>query len=305
MVTFHPPFGVTPLHLVAYLVLFLDFCLWAPDKVDSLIADTEGEEVAWCTKPGRGTRLIPAGALRGVQFMKTPDYVQVVGFIDQSLINIKPGDTGGELDPHGADLRGNPLGGLMYSTAWSNGNNNSYQQVIEWHNFMGGDIFCLKACDPAGPNAAKFCQHIYDRIGCLYNAPNTAQNGTFESCQGDNQDYPGIYTDPTGQVQTYTQPPESLGAISTMPYQPKVPASSNCVTYTSSAIFAALPTPSTATPASSNSVRSSGTRTSSGTGPSNTGSTSGGSGNGASPTSLAFSSITSLFGVALAIFFLS
>ncbi|KAF9487153.1 hypothetical protein BDN71DRAFT_1514253 [Pleurotus eryngii] len=31
---------------------------------------------------------IPAGALKGVQFMCTPDYVQVVSFIDQRLINI-------------------------------------------------------------------------------------------------------------------------------------------------------------------------------------------------------------------------
>jgi hypothetical protein len=46
--------------------------------------------------------LIPAGALWGVQFMKTPAYVQVVGFIDQTKINIAAGDTGGELDPHGA-----------------------------------------------------------------------------------------------------------------------------------------------------------------------------------------------------------
>lgn len=81
-----------------------DFCLWAPPEKDSLIADTEGEEVAWCTKPGRGTRLIPEGALQGVQFMRTPDYVQVVGFMDQTKINIKEGDFGGELDPHGADL---------------------------------------------------------------------------------------------------------------------------------------------------------------------------------------------------------
>lgn len=36
--------------------------------------------------------------------MRTPDYVQVVGFIDQTLINIQAGDFGGELDPHGADL---------------------------------------------------------------------------------------------------------------------------------------------------------------------------------------------------------
>ena len=73
----------------------LDFCLWAPPKLDD-IANTEGEEVAWCTKKGHGSRLIPAGALTGVQYMKTPDYVQVVGFIDQTKINIQDGDGGGE-----------------------------------------------------------------------------------------------------------------------------------------------------------------------------------------------------------------
>ena len=60
--------------------------------------------IAWCTKPGHGARLIPKGALQGVQFMKTPDYVQVVGFIDQAQININVSDYGGEMDPHGADL---------------------------------------------------------------------------------------------------------------------------------------------------------------------------------------------------------
>ena len=100
-----------------------------------MISDTEGEEVAWCTKPGRGTRIIPDGALQGVQFMRTPDYVQVVGFIDQSKINIAADDFGGELDPHGADLRGNPMGGLVYSTAWSD-SNDSYTQVIEWHKYV-------------------------------------------------------------------------------------------------------------------------------------------------------------------------
>jgi hypothetical protein len=36
--------------------------------------------------------------------MKTPAYVQVVGFIDQAQINIEIADYGGEMDPHGADL---------------------------------------------------------------------------------------------------------------------------------------------------------------------------------------------------------
>jgi len=282
-----------------------DFCLWAPPTGPSTIGETEHEEVAWCTKPGHGGRLIPSTALKGVQFMKTPDYVQVVGFIDQTFINLASDDFGGELDPHGADLRGNPLGGLFYSTAWSKGSGN-YEQVIEWHNFMGGNVFCLKACDPAGPNAAHFCEHIYDRIGCAYNAPNNAQNGTFESCDGDNQDFPGIYTDASGQIQTYSQPPESLGAISSIPYTPKVPASSNCVTYTSSAIYAALPTVSSSNPSSSGAPGvSTGTRTSSGSGPANTGSTSGSNGNNGSATGLTISSLTSLMGVALAVFFLS
>ena len=81
-----------------------DFCLWAPPTSNTTISTTEGSEVAWCTKPGRGTRQIPPTSLTGVQFIKTPDYIQVVGFINQEMINMVSGDAGGELDPHGADL---------------------------------------------------------------------------------------------------------------------------------------------------------------------------------------------------------
>lgn len=247
-----------------------DFCLWGPPDPNSMVGNTEGEAVAYCTKPGRGTRLIPRGALTGVQFMKTPDYIQVVGFIDQTQINMAAEDWGGEMDPHGADLRGNPMGGVLFSNAWSGGGD-KYQQVVDWHNFMGANFFCLKACDPAGPNARKFCEHIYDRIGCAYNAPNAAKDGVFESCLGDNQDFPGIYTDAAGAVQTYTQPPEELGVISTMPYQPRVPASSQCSQYQSTSLYAALATvaptgsgpaaSATATGSASGSGRATGTGT--------------------------------------------
>ena len=81
-----------------------DFCLWAPSVSNKTVGEAEGEMVAWCSKPGHGTRLIPAGALTGVQFLKTPDYIQIVGFIDQTKVNIAGGDYGGEMDPHGADL---------------------------------------------------------------------------------------------------------------------------------------------------------------------------------------------------------
>jgi hypothetical protein len=289
-----------------------DFCLWAPPTGPETIGDTEGYEVAWCTKAGRGTRIIPEGALQGVQFMRTPDYVQVVGFIDQTQINLMANDSGGELDPHGADLRGNPLGGLMYSNAFpsNDGNNNTFQQVIEWHNFMGGNIFCIKACDPAGPNAADFCQHIYDRIGCLYNAPNDAQNGTFTSCDGDDQDYPGIYTS-NGVVMTYTQPPESLGAISTMPYQPRVPASSNCVTFASSALYtdAAAVATSTAKASGSQQTGLLPSVTATGTGAKVTGSSTGSAPAAGSTDSgagaLGISLLSSVFGVGFAVTFLA
>jgi len=288
-----------------------DFCLWAPPKGPETIGDTEGEEVAWCTKPGHGARVIPPGALQGVQFMRTPDYVQVVGFIDQTQINLAADDSGGELDPHGADLRGNPLGGLMYSTAFGT-DNTTNEQVIEWTNFMGGGAFCFKTCNPAGANAAALCQHIYDRIGCAYNSPNAAQNGTFEACDGDDQDPAGIYTDSTGATLTYTQPAESLGAISSMPYQPRVPASSNCVTYTSSLLYAsAAADPSATGPAGSSStpVPSGGSSSSKPAGSSSKSSGSvsptatGASSNTGGASSMVVSSMSSVVGIALAVAF--
>jgi hypothetical protein len=191
--------------------------------------------VAWCSKPGKGTRLIPNGAITGLQFMKTSDYIQVVGFVNQGMINLIDGNPGGEMDPHGADLRGNPLGGVVFSNAWGG----QFVQVVEWHNFMGNNQFCFKACDPSKPNAAKFCEHRFDRIGCEFNAPNAAQKGTFESCEGDVQDFPGTYTT-NGQVMTYTQPPEAAGAIQTMPYVARIPASSNCQPFESAKLFSAL-----------------------------------------------------------------
>jgi hypothetical protein len=53
-------------------------------------------------------------------------------------------DFGGEEDPHGADQRGNPLGSLLYSSAFGAGPASPYKQVIEWSYFVGGGIFCFK-----------------------------------------------------------------------------------------------------------------------------------------------------------------
>ena len=101
----------------------------------------------------------------------------------------------------------------------------------------------MKVCDPKDPHAADFCQHRLDRIGVEYICPNTAQTGIFEICDSDNADYPGIYTLSDGTTTSYSQPPDSLGPITTMPYTAKIPSSSNCVTFQSSDLFSGLPTP--------------------------------------------------------------
>ena len=107
---------------------------------------------------------------------------------------------------------------------------------------MGGNTFCMKICDPNGHNQGQLCQNIYDRLGCAYNAPNHAKNETFEVCEGEDATPPGVYVS-AGHTLTYFQPPESLGPITSVPYTPAVPASSNCVTYHSTDLYANLPTP--------------------------------------------------------------
>lgn len=102
-------------------------------------------------------------------------------------------------------------------------------------------MFCLKACDPADENDWHYCEHIFDRIGCYYKSvlenpsgrrsimdsplftsllisdscrllsffcPNSAPasygtiNGTFTSCESENQMFPGVYVNEAGRTVT-------------------------------------------------------------------------------------------------------
>jgi hypothetical protein len=101
----------------------------------------------------------------------------------------------------------------------------------------------MKLCYPKGKNPGGYCQNIYDHLGCAFNAPNNAKNGTFEVYDGQDMTPPGLYTGASGVTQTYFQPPESLGPITSVPYTAVVPASSNCVTYHSTDLYTALSTP--------------------------------------------------------------
>lgn len=115
--------------------------------------------------------------------MRTAAYIQVVGLFNQSALNLAGNDGGGELDPHGADLAGNPLGGLVYSTGFGQYNstlinnatlaslnstlpynnskpymNGSYVQTESWTNFVGSNVFCFKLCDPTYNTTENYCQ---------------------------------------------------------------------------------------------------------------------------------------------------
>ncbi|KAI0034377.1 hypothetical protein K488DRAFT_45608 [Vararia minispora EC-137] len=260
--------GPTSLCQTAYVNDLGDFCLWGPAQPNSTIADTEGEVVAWCTVPGHGTRIMPEGTITGAQLVKTPDYWMITGLIQQSNIDIASNDTGGELDPGGQDLRGNPIGGLLYSTAF----NTTEYQINNWVNFMGSNQFCIKICNPSGSNPEGYCQHTLDRIGSFYNCPSkytqptsSMQPGEFEICDSDNMQIPGVYVE-NGQTLSYSQPPESLGGITTIPYTPTIPSSSSCQTTSSAALFASA----TASASATGSGGSSASRTSSASGAGNT-----------------------------------
>jgi len=214
-----------------------DFCLWGlPDL--ATVGDREAAAVAYCTTPEHGSRVIPDGTIKAAQWTYTPEYIQITGLLDQTQLLIEAGDYGGEMDPVGEDYRGNPLGGLMFSNVFSE--DGSIQQVPHWTQFIGSDHFCLRLCQPGSYNATLNCEHIYDRIGCQYNMPHDVQEeGEFEVCYGELGLPAGRYYDDFGNLQTYTQPPVEAGPITTVPYTPMTPSSSNCsaVTSTPAAFF--------------------------------------------------------------------
>ncbi|PWN32914.1 uncharacterized protein FA14DRAFT_174580 [Meira miltonrushii] len=168
-----------------------DWCIWGPPDGGD-IGTTERVAVAYCTTNKHGTRLIPDGTLTSVHFLKTPSYVQVSGTGDFTSIGIPMGDSGGEMDPHGADDLGNPIGGIMFTTA-NPASNGQPRQVREWTNFMSWDQYCLRAC--WGDQAAAHCEHIYDVMGCRWNMPSLSgyTAGIWESCEGEDAPLQGIY----------------------------------------------------------------------------------------------------------------
>jgi hypothetical protein len=59
--------------------------------------------------------------------------------------------------------------------------------------FVGSGLFCLKICVNT-ITSPDYCLNVYDLVGCTYNMPSNAQNGTYTSCDGDLQDVVGVYS---------------------------------------------------------------------------------------------------------------
>ncbi|KAF8171069.1 hypothetical protein K438DRAFT_1982343 [Mycena galopus ATCC 62051] len=215
-----------------------DFCLWAPPAANTTISDSEGEEVAWCSKKGHGTRIMPEGTITSFQMIKTPSYIQIAGTMNQNYLNVG-GTDGGELDSGGQDGEGNPMGGLVYTNAFpaSNGDNTTYIQAQHWSFFIGNGAFCGKICDQTGSNPQGLCNNIYDRLGCDYNAPSDVPANTFEVCLGDDMTPVGTYV-VNGVTSVYTQPAESVSIdYDALPYTPTPAATSSCTPYVSASVF--------------------------------------------------------------------
>jgi len=174
-----------------YLNSVHDFCLWAPHKTDT-IGNSEARTIAYCMKSGYGTRLIPSGTITGAHFLKTDSYVQITGVGHLKNINIQVGDEGGELDPHGATGAGNPVGGLVYTRAYTG----NFERIYEWQNFMSYNEFCFRGCRNGGQYAKEWCPHIYDVMGCFWNEPANYDHG-FEQCDGTEGEWPGVYSGST------------------------------------------------------------------------------------------------------------
>ncbi|CAH7668155.1 hypothetical protein PPACK8108_LOCUS2623 [Phakopsora pachyrhizi] len=179
----------------AFIKSVEDFCFFAPPEVMN-VGDAERISVSYCSKDGYGARLFPKGTFKNLQYVRTPHYVQLTGVGDFTKVNVRSGDAGGELDPSGADGHGNPIGGLVFGEDG---------QFDHWTEFISDNEFCIRACYN-GPQAKRYCEHIYDVMGCKWNMPGNYEGPGFEQCDGDSVTHPmGEYETADGSIYKWKQ----------------------------------------------------------------------------------------------------
>ncbi|KAH9816717.1 hypothetical protein DFH28DRAFT_890488 [Melampsora americana] len=168
-----------------------EFCIFGPPYMAGVSA-TERDAVSYCTMEGYGTRLIPPGTFTSVHYViLTFDqhYIQISGRGNMTNINVIPGNDGGEMDVETL------IGGLVF------GKDNQFEQ---WTEFLLTDEFCIRVCFN-GPDAWRYCNHIYDLLACRWNIPGDYSPG-FDTCKGNDVPLPmGEYRLPNGSIHTFHQ----------------------------------------------------------------------------------------------------
>lgn len=207
-----------------------------------------------------------------MHYQKTPAFVQISAIGDFTKVNVLGGDSGGELDPHGATGEGNPVGGNV--TALVDGQEQSYE---EWMSFISSDQFCARICtnEPVdGWDTATWCEHKLDEMGCDFVMPiQGAYNEEFSDCDADVGFPPGVFPQDDGSYSTFAQYYEgsyyggdgietsyTVGTTVTPTGPATTPAVSNCTPAPSpsNGIDVANPTvnyPAAPTPVAQNDVR--------------------------------------------------
>ncbi len=88
--------------------------------------------------------------------------------------------------------------------------------------------------------------------------PTLHRTALFEVCDGEDQDFPGGLHQQRRRRDLHPTA-ESLGAITSMPYTARLPASSNCVQYQSQQLYAAVASVFPTTSTTSSSAKATGT----------------------------------------------
>lgn len=68
---------------------------------------------------------------------------------------------------------------------------------------MSATEFSIRACT-GGPNATKWCPHIYDVMGAQFNHPGNYGNG-FDDCDGESGQFTGERVRKNGSTSTFHQ----------------------------------------------------------------------------------------------------
>ncbi|KNZ58377.1 hypothetical protein VP01_1940g3 [Puccinia sorghi] len=225
-----------------------DFCVFGPPK-PLAVGEAERIAVAYCSKDGHGTRLIPPNTFTSMHYVRTPHYVQItaLGDVNQcpcSFIDLyspkltSHQTTKGEkwvslsfwvsipsskskscvsrilicVSTYSADGHGNPIGGLVFGERG---------QFDRWTEFLAYDELSIRACFNTD-QAYRYCEHIYDVEGSRWNMPGNYDTPGFDQCEGDDVPLPmGEYRRPDGSIYKWQRgsspqpPPGTPGKLKT------------------------------------------------------------------------------------------